>query len=464
MASSIINIREISETRGFRFRPHVAGLLRRKNPLPEDIVKTARLVHSGYRKTDRVEALKTFLGIALAIDDVKKQTIGFEAPTTVSNLLISYVAGCYANEIDVDSGFLGQIEDFASQLALQIDPKEKYEYVKGGWLIPKTVIFQGACRARLNAFEVLDMISMQVPSLAVDGLFKSFSDPKQANDQIFAEISSMRKYGVKTVVFRDGLLNVYGMDWLFSDALMAFTGNPATDAFARAAFKGVQAAISVVRKGIRPSEIFSHDNRKYSARSELTLTTYEGMSTMYLGNDGEVGLSTGPGISPLRDLFASRGTTELYEYFRFVQLMRFFDLVVPVSQVAKMPSLPSAPSTVGKVLEMTGISKKPMDYIDILLPRVRLLESHMPEIVSDLRQEVDNSEKDTLERVHKQHAEHVVIGFARPLPKGYKVSKRARELAWEESKIILEPGETYVRTHRRGKGPAKDALHKARRN
>ncbi|MFA5106642.1 MAG: hypothetical protein WC506_06830 [Candidatus Micrarchaeia archaeon] len=464
MAFNTLSIHDIKDIKGFRFKPQVASLMRKKEPLPEDIVKTAKMIHAAYRQADRVEALKTYLALTLAIDETKRETIGLNAPATYSNMLSTYLASCFANEIMPDQKFIDSIADFEKRMALEIKPGVNLEYVRGGWFIPKTILFRAACQTKLAAIEVADLISIQAPSLAVEGLLKAFSNPAEINSQIFSEIRAMQKYGVKTVVFRDGLLNVAGFDWIFSETMFKPTGDRMTDFSARAHFRDVQACISLVKRGVKPSELFNVNNLKYSARSQLNFTSIDGLMTAYIGSDGEIGLSAGPGVSPLRDIFAAQGRGELYDYFHFVQLMRLFDLVVPVVQVAKMPVLPSEPSAVGKILQASGISKKPRDYIDILLPRVRLLESHSPDVLADLIKEVEVSETETIKRVHKPHAEHTVIGFVRPLPQGYKPSKRARELAFENlNGYVLQDNETYVKTHKSGKGPAKDAFHKARR-
>jgi len=146
-----------------------------------------------------------------------------------------------------------------------------------------------------------------------------------------------------------------------------------------------------------------------------------------------------------------------YELLRMASILRLWDLVVPLEISNKAPRLPSTTTFREKIATLIQPKKQLFDP-RLIVPRVRLLET--PGIANALELEMEIGIDTAEKRARAEMRKHDVIGHVRKLHQGYKASVDARMRAAEEG-ITLHDGETYVVTHKRGKAPGDDRIHKA---
>jgi hypothetical protein len=85
--------------------------------------------------------------------------------------------------------------------------------------------------------------------------------------------------------------------------------------------------------------------------------------------------------------------------------------------------------------------------MNMIVPRLKSL-SAIANVELELQREIEVDIENTANQ--REVRQHEVVGFTRRIRKGYHAPESVVRLAWEESRIILKEGETYVRRHTRG--------------
>lgn len=287
------------------------------------------------------------------------------------------------------------------------------------------------------------------------------------------QLDGQRKYGVKPTSATDGLIHRPQEAWVTLDGF------------------GWQGGVQ--REGLTGNHILAQVFLSDPDANDLSVTTVGDEKNHRLTGfpadcyfsvrpDGSLSLDEDFGVAPLSELFDQLGIGDAYPVYHLVHLLRVYDLVVPVEKIRDLPSLArivrSAPAQ-GMAPDATATRHQLWERLPfITMPRLRLMDN--PEalrIASE--QELARAEAVTAAReaeiarqdsvappppsAHEPRRQHRVEGFVRPLPPGQHASPTAIAKAWEEKRIVLKPGETYVKIHDRGSGPAMPVGHRTRR-
>lgn len=256
------------------------------------------------------------------------------------------------------------------------------------------------------------------------------TDIRGVNDEMATEMARLRRYGVKPCFFQDGVMHDRQQAWAFLPLPDSGSSNTAIVALStRDSLTNLEP-----RRQPRPgaSQTFHYD-----IMASLT---------MAISREGHLTIGMSDAAIPSQSILDQMGLAEWYEPFRLIQLLRLYDLIMPIERVRELPGWPIQPTR-----GLSGMMKKstPLSQIPALvLPRLKLLDN--PRALYDqLEQEVAAAQKLAVTRSLRRHA---VVGHIRILPPGKTATAAARKLAWEESNITLLPGETYVKLHDRGTG------------
>ena len=167
---------------------------------------------------------------------------------------------------------------------------------------------------------------------------------------------------------------------------------------------------------------------------------------MSLNKDGE--LTLGFGRIPLKELFAQRGLTATYEFFRMSLLARMYDNVVPREVDGSVPSF----TTWKKTIEEGRLrGESPIDTIrKIILPRIRYSKD-----IRKINEAIKQEERKALRAFDQQgqkgtHRFCGRVGYRKPVRPGYHAPEYLRLKALEEADYVLKEGETWVRKSRPG--------------
>ncbi len=254
------------------------------------------------------------------------------------------------------------------------------------------------------------------------------------SDEVAAELAEMRRYGVKPSFFQDGMMHRPNEAWVImpppnfvEKSLLALTALSL-----RSELSDLEPKAQIMPDGMEASI--------FPMRAMLVMTINRD-GHLSQGTNGYAGIST-------QEILRSAGQEEWYETLRLMQLMRLYDLVVPIESVATLPTWPQ--QSPGRIL--SGLVKKVAKLNltpDLILPRLKLLQnSHL--LHEQLEREVDLAIDDTRERALMHR--HDVVDHIRHLPVGKSPTPAARERAREALGIELTDHETYVRPHKRGAG------------
>jgi hypothetical protein len=384
------------------------------------------------------EAIKLTMRVAMAIDTIKIQKLGFKYSTAVSNAIINCFFCEMARNMQVSNA---DVENL-SALSACLNP-EGGTY---GWFVPKLQILEKLLIAKMNsaswakdfrlpgAEENMEKLNSKIPSLnrEISGIMEG--------------ITELRKYGVKTCYFQDGISHESGDAWYFADptylvdeASAKMSHIPLAENFLAFIMMGKKpkpgAALNVEREFIHNEVWDMH---------QITLPI-NGKFSWVMDRKGELWLWNNYSVSAVRDFFVAAGKELEYELLRMAHAIRLYDLVVPMSVVSQLPVQPIQSTGLAKIL--SPLARKPLLTHELIIPRIRKLDSYM-EIMRAMNQEMDQSEEKTKRRATRQHE---VEYFVRPLPKGHKPSEEAKRRALKVG-IILSDDETFVKKHNRGSG------------
>lgn len=437
----------------FPFKADVAFLMRKGAPEVTEIAVLAERIFNHYLKGQNIpSALYTFLAITLTIDAVKVAAIGLKADTRTMNTLIHLIAEYFVRHTPVteaDTRFVNEAS-------------EKFRTGADSWFYPKVLTFGGLLTNKFQTAEFVRGIRFRGPAWLLEMMEEKISNAvgnlQETSRYMISELARLRRYGVKTSFFQDGILHPPRHAWFFMDYLEV------TQLFY--AFRGLAKPLAIISLAERSSITGAKprivkERFGYAAIDKLDFG-FGNCFVWVIDAEGELHSFPSYGILPIRGVFAEEGRECLYEVIRAAQILRLYDLVVPIEVVRTMPPLPRPKLGILQRSAMRVLRGRPLPFTpDLVLPRVRALEN--PQLlVEGLEREVEQADEETLRRSNRTLRRHEVVAHIRRLPEGHHPSARAKQTAREELGIELTENETYVRKHERGEGE-KVGPHRARR-
>jgi hypothetical protein len=311
----------------------------------------------------------------------------------------------------------------------------------------------GIYKARFNTAHMLMLLKDDDLSY-LDDFYRH--DMDEAIQSLLAGITQLAKYGVKSCMMRDNLLHPVDYAWVMNDG---------RDIFSHLVPDGIDMelmdppfALTILAKqsGVRTSKpTKSIEKMGMTATRQLSFDFGSTILTSAdLYSDGRVTLDTGFGMVPIRSVFEELKATDLYKPFHLLQLMRIYDLVVPVER-AKSYGVPVLPI---RRRRPDATEKFELTWRQLVVPRIRLVDD--PGLVMALEQEVAQDLAFTNEYAGTRESREIT-GFLRRLRRG-QASDTARKLAIKERGWLnLPEGYTYVKNHTWGTGPNQTAGHVA---
>jgi hypothetical protein len=290
---------------------------------------------------------------------------------------------------------------------------------------------------------------------------------RESNDELWKELQILRKYGVKPAI-APSPSSVHMKEWLIEDISthhaqenghrnlpLMFGKNKIVANF----MGSTTSFVSSKHEGYKINRADGEINVGYIPLKELLGEddTTARLTTLCLLQDGRVANSSGIRLDTIAK---SLGCEDAYEQLRSELLNIFFDLTVPVyvhdlaNPSEAEPVSGDAPDKNIQPREQAGKLRR------LVLARTRVLRELGDGIIEEMEKELEQGKQFSSSPTPR--AKHIVIGFRRPLPAGYKAGEEARQLCREElGEELPEYGETYVKTHERGSIEVEDKGHKA---
>lgn len=252
------------------------------------------------------------------------------------------------------------------------------------------------------------------------------------SQQIWTRVIEDRAYGVKSCFFPSPLL-LEGTDvFHVLDPRLGLADSSVLERFSPNRFAIIGHGDKPTRK-IRARVETGHE-RPGAFNRYIRLEQLDYMFT--IDNQGNL-FSTMERI-PLRDFFGTLGGVREYELVRLFLIMRMYDLTARADIVDSLPPIHGFEDN-----WVTGGRRRRFRYKKLLLPRLKPVEYAR-----------GGAGRRFIDRHH-------VTWFVRPLPSGYQASQAAHALAASYG-VRLEPGETIVREHFRGRGEENQKATKAK--
>jgi hypothetical protein len=255
----------------------------------------------------------------------------------------------------------------------------------------------------------------------------------EANDELARDLTSMRRYGVKPAYFQDGLLHASHEAWGILP--------PPEE------MRGGVTAVTFLANRASLTDLEYHTGNLVAGNKSFEVKV-ENLLAMVIDPQGNLsqgysylGMST-------EEILRGIGLGDTYQLIRTIQLMRLYDLVVPIETIVRVPEWPQL-ETGSKLTRM--IKKAKSLTPTLIIPRLKMLEN-MSGLMEQLEREVEQAQTSTDARTRAELRRHGVVGHIRILPPGRKATPTAVQRAKEELGIVLADNETYVKPHKRGNG------------
>ena len=410
------------------------------------------------------ELLHNYLCICSTIDRIKVDTKGLGADITASNRLMRMVAARFAFLHCTKPSMVSLVGSLKSQLCTESGEARNIEV--GSWFSPKIFILDTFISQTNLAIGMAQNLS--IPKWVRDGMegFLDISELRDSPRELVQTLFELKKYGLKNAtVIDDGLVPVPGNSWVMLDPSI-FGGSmgqlisPKTCAIVTLIPRK-----SILDIGVKTS--LHRGGKQGEVRLEAVEMKIETVSgLLYLTREGELDVSEGTTLIPLRELFVREGLELEYLAFVSVQIMRLFDLTTSLDTSLEVPSLPQRPRFRLPLpwFEKAYLPKLPDKVIrDLIIPRLKCL-SKLSDVAQLIESELREGQK-LIER-HFIQREHEHGGYLRPVKrKDYVCPDSVKNLALNESQITNIPeGFTYVRKHKKG-NPEKGTVvgYKARK-
>jgi hypothetical protein len=434
----------------FRFKFDLQILLRTQAYNLSNLQDLAKRIFEAYlRDKDFKIAMQVYLDVCYTIDDIKVATLGRSATTLRSNALMQATAMIFARDT---TNVRGQIDQLGN-----IDAYIDFAKTSSGlaaWFFPKLEILRGSIRNAQSADWLGESIVMHpfFSGLANDIAFEA----KHYAEEMAHELAVLRKYGVKSSYFQDGMIHAPSQAWVFIDFHELDFANAERNSL------GVTSALAFIglaeKKDLKTIGFSSINENSSIGRVQGARPSFPSIASMCIDIEGELDASFGWGLMPLRPFFARYNNEAGYELLRFAQVLRLYDLTVPEWIVSTMPQprIPRGP--LGWLQSL--VSRKKKFNLDLIVPRLRTLEN-IDRLAHDLEREIEQAETETRARAKRESPHQNVIWHIRRLPQGKSHTVEAATRAAEYG-IVLAAHETFVRPHERGKGKEEKGIHRAR--
>lgn len=433
----------------FTFKVQVQMLVRSANYSHDTLKRLARGIYERYVKhTDFGRALQSYMDVCYTIDGIKASTTGKAATTNRSNLLMQAVAAYFATEMDKSENNMATLKS-TMNLSASGTGVQTWFYAK---LASLEHFIQEVERAERLASQLF--VLPKFGEWAKDFVEEHAAQAAKDAADMIRELTVLRKYGVKNSFFQDGMLHDPAQAWVFMDfhELRQLIDGWSDFMPQQFAFIGLSDKESLGHIGAKAIVREVGDSKSVGAEISFPAHVF-----MALDTEGEMDASYGLGLMPVRQFFERRNNVALYEYLRFAQALRLYDLVVPITTVEKMPRPPIEGGLLNKIRNV--LKKKHLLNPELFVPRLRSLDN-VDLLLRELETEIERADADTSKR-SREISRHEVIWHIRRLPQGKKPTPEARKRA-EEHGIVLAENETYVRPHERGKGELKQVAHQAK--
>ena len=210
----------------FAFKVHVQAFVRNAAYLHATLRKLAQDIFDKYIKgKDFAPALQAYIDVCYTIDGVKMATIGKNASTERSNTLMQVIAAIFAREAYMNDSHIAIIDDYIKSLeGLSGTPT---------WFFPKLktlkLFAEAASRADWLAGSI--MLDPKFGSGMMSLIQDSMAQVNQQIADMMRELAALRKYGVKSSFFQDGMLHQPSQAWVFMDFHDVQAGAPAWSNF-----------------------------------------------------------------------------------------------------------------------------------------------------------------------------------------------------------------------------------------
>ncbi|MDB5266891.1 MAG: hypothetical protein JWN89_706 [Parcubacteria group bacterium] len=417
-----------------------------KNPGDMNLAcRVAQRISDRYLKGHPLkEAVALFGVMCIGIDDVKCKSLGHSGSTSVSNHIMKLVATYYVRSLLMVT---------QADLDLVEGMKNSPEFTELSWMQIKFGVFH---RVLLDYWRALDFaMKLSLPDEIRSITTSQVVDEMRNQSLALLEgIVGLRKYGLKSCYFEDGMCHAPGDVWVFTNPNdYRIIGNLPS----RYLGNDILGVVNLAKK-----------DAVINAGSLTPIqTTFEGMtvgvSNPFLANfmwsingRGDVHAQIGNSELPVREIFERLGKEAEFATLLFANSLRLYDLLVPVEVVATMPTTPRLDAGLSGLVDRIRNGK--VQIVDLMVPRLRTLDQYAHlELLAE--KEFEEAVADTNHRAVRKHE---VEAFVRRLPKGRHPTKAARDLAWKEQGIVLSDSETYVRKHERGEGKLEPVVHRAR--
>lgn len=461
-ATELIGHRAVLDLQAALRHPQPAHLIRAEETLVQFSLQTLAGTTDLFTDDQRpdfenLEVLSKFslmigLQIARVIDKVKRDTVGRDSPTDVSNYLIGRVLNHLGWALPVvDHEIIDGLDRLQANFTNAGAANETID-----WHTPKIEMFTGALFVHKTNVELIDGLAARQQERPQGDV----AELRTANDSLFQASGVLQKYGVKPCVAPSLLDKGIVRDWLIMDKQSI--GTPDRTVATKFVKQHGLAVFIGSNKRISSSHTETIDiMNRHDGYVRLTGLHAPGLQPdatrdrFWLGYDGELYSYWGDRIV---DFLDHPEQLVAYEILRSQIIALYYDLTVPVYVTEVVDQeLRQAPTEPGRSRGVLNKMRR------LVLARERVLRELQDEIIEGL----DRGD-DTLatipprERSRGQVAEHPVVHFIRPLPKGFHPSIKQRELCREVMNgKELGDNETFVRDHKRGSKRVETAGHRA---
>lgn len=354
-----------------------------------------------------------YLKACFEFDRIKVGTQGMKADMSAEHLVAYFTREMLLDEIPAEQRTLKIAFNVADSIH-QLSHTEKFF----GWFMPKIAMLQQDLHTVVGAKEVAG----RMPITPKESIENSGGSETYANNvkEFVNRTMAERKYGVKPAYIEASI----GGSWIYYDKddymdLVPINFEPRYAAVVFHTHKDELTSLKIKK-----------EVQRYSNNGQVTVLTgaledAQPDARFTIGYDGEIYLDDSL-LNPVRRVL--KDTPGAYESLQAEIIANLHDLSVSAGtiDVERMPNF----------TQLSDTEKKNYDpVLQLLVPRMKRV--------------YHGEESDEVSRTTVR--EHDVVWFTRKLPEGWRASPEAIALA-EKHNITLEPNETFVRKHKRGKG------------
>lgn len=308
------------------------------------------------------------------------------------------------------------------------------------WLAAKLNSLAEAIALRTH---LIDVISRE-PVAEVDDT----NELRRSNNELFEELRRLRRYSIKSAL-HEGKTSAWSIHDMFNYRLRQATlieqegSDIRLDQWSPMVMSAIEQhlQLGVVTEMTPAKDITDIDFSNFGR-------------IVFMDDRGEL-FGDAAGAVPLRPFYEAAGKPVNYESLRQFLLQKYFDLTVPIEVVREVEK-----NTSRMLGERNPDASREQGRVfhDLLLPRVKILRQYrQPEALDELQLQEDRAQAQEQQPYPYPRVEHT-----KRLPKGYKASDTARQLAAEHG-ITLKEGETFVSRYEPDESIAKDVQYRARK-